>query len=312
MVLLCVPVVDSRGGAGVAEVAEAVQRSGFALSYLPVRYSLLHAEAFFLRSGGAPQDLMRNCSLQSRTESFFVHRARRAPLLSAAYGPLTAQQPVPLELLLQTATVAPPPLAVAPHPAPPPFTFNWKVSAHILNPQVQSSWPRLQVLFHLAGRGWAPSGSAPDPLLPCVRLSAFHETQEVSAACRLRGELGLCVAELEFPPTWFAPPTFQPGRHHRAPQQVPGTPVELYYSLQGAECGGGEGAEQQQQQQPMAGHASTMRRIGSVRLLRPMAELRLDANFLLTLPSAPLRQRGVLSAFLSLATPTVPQAFTLR
>lgn len=298
-------------GRGVAEVTEATQRSGSAPSYLPVRYSLMHAEAFFLRSGDVPQDLMRNCSLQSRTESFFVYRAQRPPLLSATYGSLTAQQQVPLELLLQAATVAPPPLAMAPHPAQPPFTFNWKVSAHILNPQVQSSWPRLQVLFHLAGRGWAPSGATPDPLLPCIRLSAFHETQEVSTACRLRGELGLCVAELEVPPTWFAPPTIQPGRHHRTPQQVPGTPVALYYSLQGGECGGSEGAEQQQQQ-PMVGHASSMQRIGSVQLLQPMAKLRLDGNFLLTLPSAPLRQRGVLSAFLSLATPTMPQAFTLR
>lgn len=311
MVLLCVPAV---GGRGIAEVADAVQRSG-SPSYLPVRYSLQHAEAFFLHSN-APQDLMRNCSLRLRTESFFVHRARQVPLLNAAYKQLTAQLHVPLELLLQTAAVTPLPLTVAPTAvtpdmATPPFTFNWKISAHILSPQVQSSWPRLQVLFHVAGRGWAYSGSDPDLPLPCVKLSAFHETQEVSAACRLRGELGLCVAELEAPPAWFAPPTVQPGRHHRAPQQVPGTPVELYYSLQGVECGGEE-MEQRQQQQPMAGHASSMQRIGSVRLLRPLAELRLDTNFLLTLPSAPLRQRGALSAFLGPAMPMVPQAFTLR
>lgn len=292
---------------------DAVQSSG-SPSYLPARYSLQNAEAFFLHSD-APQDMMRNCSLRSRTQSFFVHRARQVPLLSAAYRQLTTQLHVPLELLLQTAAVAPLPLtmaptAVAPDVATPPFTFNWKISAHILTPQVQSSWPRLQVLFHVAGRGWAYSGSAPDLPLPCIKLSAFHETQEVSAACRLRGELGLCVAELEFPPAWFAPPTVQPGRHQRAPQQVPGTSVELYYSLQGAECGGEE--VEQQRQQPMTGHASSMQRIGSVRLLRPLAELRLDANFLLTLPSAPLRQRGALSAFLGRAIPTVPQAFTLR
>lgn len=301
--------VDGR----VAEVKDVVQRSG-SPSYLPVRYSLQNAEAFFLHSD-APQDLMRNCSLGSRTESFFVHRARQVPLLSAAYRQLTAQLHVPLDLLLQTAAVAPLPLTVAPtvaapDVATPPFTFNWKISAHILSPQVQSSWPRLQVLFHLAGRGWAYSGSAPDLPLPCVKLSAFHETQEVSASCRLRGELGLCVAELEAPPAWFAPPTVQPGRHHRAPQQVPGTPVELYYSLQGAECGGEE--VEPQQQQPMAGHASSMQRIGSVRLLRPLAELRLDTNFVLTLPSAPLRQRGAVSAYLGLATAMAPQAFTLR
>lgn len=295
--------VDGRGS---AEVAELVLRPG-SPSYLPVRFSLQHAEAFFLHSD-APQDLMRNCSLHSRTKSFFVHRARQVPLLSAAYRHLTVQLHVPLELLLQTAPVTALPLTMAPDVATPPFTFNWKISAHILSQQVQSSWPRLQVLFHVAGRAWAYSGSAPDLPLPCVKLSAFHETQEVSAACRLRGELGLCVAELEAPPAWFAAPTVHPGRHHRAPQQVPGTPVELYYSLREADCGG-EGLGQQQ---PMAGHASFMQRIGSVRLLRPLTEFRLDTNFLLTLPSAPLRQRGAVSAFLSLTLPTSPQAFTLR
>ena len=37
--------------------------------------------------------------LQARTESFFIHQARQMPFVNASYGPLSVQQPVPLELL---------------------------------------------------------------------------------------------------------------------------------------------------------------------------------------------------------------------
>ncbi len=42
------------------------------------------------------------------------------------------------------------------------------------------------------GRDW-DDYSAVDKL-PCVRMFAFHETQEVRGTCHLKGELGLCVA----------------------------------------------------------------------------------------------------------------------
>ncbi|TKS84642.1 Transmembrane protein 132C [Collichthys lucidus] len=85
-------VVDSK------VILEGLQRYGPTPIYLPVSYRILNAEsAFFLQE--ANQDLMRNSSLQARTESFFVHQARQMPFVNATYGPLSVQQPVPLELL---------------------------------------------------------------------------------------------------------------------------------------------------------------------------------------------------------------------
>nr|XP_012788742.1 unnamed protein product [Sorex araneus] len=68
---------------------ESVQRFSLLPTYLPVAFRVQHADgAFFLKE--ANQDIMRNSSLQSRVESFLVHRARRPPVLRASYGPFSA------------------------------------------------------------------------------------------------------------------------------------------------------------------------------------------------------------------------------
>uniref|UniRef100_A0A672ZLU5 Si:dkey-112m2.1 n=1 Tax=Sphaeramia orbicularis TaxID=375764 RepID=A0A672ZLU5_9TELE len=123
--------------------------------------------AFFLQE--ANQDLMRNSSLQARTESFFIHQARQMPYVNASYGPLSVQQPVPLELL-QTL---PGPFTSS----SPLFTFNWKVHTYIISERIHPSWPKVQVLFYIAGRDWDDYSAIHK--LPCVRMFAFHETQEV-------------------------------------------------------------------------------------------------------------------------------------
>ncbi|KAF6725890.1 Transmembrane protein 132C [Oryzias melastigma] len=66
-------VVDSK------VILDGLQRYGPTPMYLPVSYQILNAEsAFFLLE--ANQDIMRNSSLQARTESFFIHQARQMPL----------------------------------------------------------------------------------------------------------------------------------------------------------------------------------------------------------------------------------------
>uniref|UniRef100_A0A3B4TUT2 Transmembrane protein 132C n=1 Tax=Seriola dumerili TaxID=41447 RepID=A0A3B4TUT2_SERDU len=138
---LSVSVVESK------VILEGLQRYGPTPIYLPVSYQILNAEsAFFLQE--ANQDLMRNSSLQARTESFFIHQARQMPLVNASYGPLSVQQPVPLELL-QT----------------------------LPGERIHPSWPKVQVLFYIAGRDWDDYSAIHK--LPCVRMFAFHETQEV-------------------------------------------------------------------------------------------------------------------------------------
>ncbi|TNN71465.1 Transmembrane protein 132C [Liparis tanakae] len=303
-------------------ILEGLQRYGPTPLYLPVSYHILNAEsAFFLQE--ANQDLMRNSSLQARTESFFIHQARQMPFVNASYGPLSVQQPVPLELL-QTATgpFNTPPFATSSAPtsasSPPLFTFNWKVQTYIISERIHPSWPKVQVLFYIAGRDWDDYSAIHK--LPCVRMFAFHETQEVRGTCRLKGELGICVAELEPLASWFSLPTVRPGRQ-RVSEQAQGTAVELYYMVQTTDSGDCSsedsrkgGSVHPDQQRPMgyfAGH-TPMQRIGSVRLFQPLSELKLDNNFVVMAPSKPIRQRETLSTFLALSTLSSVPIFTLR
>ncbi|KAM6985087.1 transmembrane protein 132C [Aplochiton taeniatus] len=311
--------IDAR--ADSRAILEGLQRFGPAPTYLPVSYQILSAElAFFLKE--ANQDLMRNSSLQARTESFFIQQARQQPLVNASYGPLSVQQAVPAELLqgpgpFSASFASPPFLSPSASPSSPLFTFNWKVHTHIISERIHPSWPKVQVLFYVGGRDWDDYGAV--QRLPCVRMFAFHETQEVRGTCRLKGELGLCVAELEPLAGWFSPPSVRPGRQ-RAPEQAQGTPVELYYMVQSADSGdcssedSRKGGSMRAEQQGPMGYFSgptPMQRIGSVRLFQPLSELRLDANFVVMVPSRPIRQRETVSTFLALSTLSSVQIFTL-
>eukprot|EP00064_Thunnus_orientalis_P001506 superscaffoldBa00000104_g1509 len=302
-------------------ILEGLQRYGPMPIYLPVSYRILNAEsAFFLQE--ANQDLMRNSSLQARTESFFIHQARQMPFVNASYGPLSVQQPVPLEMLqtlpgpfnTPSFTSSSVPTSAS---ASPLFTFNWKVHTYIISERIHPSWPKVQVLFYIAGRDWDDYSAIHK--LPCVRMFAFHETQEVRGTCRLKGELGICVAELEPLASWFSPPTVRPGRQ-RVSEQAQGTPVELYYMVQTTDSGDCSSEDSRKgssvrtdQQKPMgyfAGH-TPMQRIGSVRLFQPLSELKLDNNFVVMVPSKPIRQRETVSTFLALSTLSSVQIFTL-
>ncbi|XP_035392423.1 transmembrane protein 132C [Electrophorus electricus] len=281
-------------------------------AYLPVSFQLLHADSsFFLKE--ATQEFMRNSSLLSRTEAFFIHQARQPPALSATYGRLRAEQPVPLDLLQTPGSyVASSTL----------FTFNWKLQTFVLGERLYLDRPTVRVLFYVGGRDW-DDYSAVDKL-PCVQMFAFHETQEVRGSCRLRGELGVCVAELEPPHSWFAAPSVVPGRQ-RGTDASEGTSVELYYSLRSAEAGDCPGEDAGTRNSARLGHegafgsamSTPMRRIGSVRLFRTLAvpelsEHRLDGNFAVLVPSAPVRPRDSVSAYVA-ASPFSPvEMFTLR
>uniref|UniRef100_A0A3B1IXH7 Transmembrane protein 132C n=1 Tax=Astyanax mexicanus TaxID=7994 RepID=A0A3B1IXH7_ASTMX len=250
---------------------EGLQRFGAVPTYLPVQYQVLNADlSFFLKE--ANQDIMRNSSLQARTELFFIQQARRVPTVNASYGPLSVQQPVPMEFL------------------GPGLLNNPSSSSSSSSERIHPSWPKVQVLFYVVGRDWDDYSTV--DRLPCVRMFAFHETQEVRGTCRLKGELGLCVAELEPLPSWFSPPSTE------------GTPVELYYMVQSTDSGDCNAEDSRKtgsirsEQQGPAGYFSgptPMRRI----------ELRLDGNFVVMVPSRPIRQRETVSAFLAASTLSV-------
>ncbi|XP_069038285.1 transmembrane protein 132C [Lepisosteus oculatus] len=304
LAVLC-RVADSRG------VLEGIQRFSSTPTYLPVNYQILNAEsAFFLKE--ANQDIMRNSSLQSRTEPLFIYQARRMPSINASYGPLSVEQPVSLELLQSPSAFV----------ASSMFTFNWKVQTYIINDKIYFSKPKVQVLFYIAGRDWDDYSTIDK--LPCVKMFAFRETQEVRGTCRLKGELGLCVAELQPLVSWFNPPSVVPGRQ-KASDQSEGAPVELYYVIQSSESGpcgiedSRKGNSIRSEQDGLFGSSTTspMRRIGSVRLHQtpqapPLSELRLDSNFMVLVPSKPVKQRDTFSAFLTAASASPVEMFTLR
>uniref|UniRef100_A0A673HII8 Transmembrane protein 132C-like n=1 Tax=Sinocyclocheilus rhinocerous TaxID=307959 RepID=A0A673HII8_9TELE len=276
-------------------------------TYLPVSCQLQGAESsFFLRE--ATQDVMRNGSLQTRSEPLFLHLpdAGPAPLLSVncSYGNLTAEAPVPPELL---QGALPRSFHTSTH-----LTLGWKVRAHLVGRRIGVDRPQIQVLFYLAGRRWEDVDPATE-LLPCIRVVGFRDPGEgsVSTACRLEGNMGICVAQLGIPTTWFnAPPP-----RRRTQEPVPVT-VELHYSIlppeaQGKECVAGR------VQGKAVGQEGDMQRIGTVTLATgdnkaPRNRLRLDGDVEILAPPSPVKQ-GQTVGFQVLMNPAAAtEQFTLR
>ncbi|XP_059264174.1 transmembrane protein 132C [Mustela nigripes] len=297
-------VIEGRG------VTDNVPRFSSLPPFLPVSYRILGAEtSFFLKE--AHQDVMRNSSLHTRVESFFTYKAKRPPVLNASYGPFSVQKVVPLELMVTSNFLGPTSK----------FGLNWKLKAHILRDKVYLSRPKVQVLFYLLGRDWA--APSPGERLPCLRLFAFRETREVRAGCRLQGALGLCVAELELLAAWFGPPSVVAGRK-KAPGPPEGSPVELYYSVQPGDargdCADGDirkGNAIRPGKDGLDEAVPHLQRIGAVSLYRAqdtaqLSELRLDSNVVIWLPSRPVKQGDVVTAYVTVASNSTVDLFILR
>ncbi|MFT7805035.1 transmembrane protein 132C-like isoform X2 [Arapaima gigas] len=286
-------------------VPDVQQKFSMLPTYLPVSYQVQNAESFFfLKETG--QEVMRNGSLQSRTEPFFVHLADGAPSVNCSYGNLSAESAVPLELLQAT-----PPLL----PTPNHISFNWKVRAHVVSPRVSSKHPRVQVLFYLAGRRWDEL-PVPAELLPCVRVEAQQDGSEVAASCRLEGSLGICVAELELPPAWFSIPL---SRKKPGPSNV-----ELFYTVQplasAAKDCGAKDVQKGRNLSPRKGQATSVdaQRIGSVELMSSQDEgpsltsLPLDGNVEIEAPAGPVRQGQSVTFRVNVSPASTVDQFILR
>uniref|UniRef100_A0A670ZV65 Transmembrane protein 132D n=1 Tax=Pseudonaja textilis TaxID=8673 RepID=A0A670ZV65_PSETE len=290
-------------------VLESVQKFSLLPTYLPVSYHIHNADiSFFLKE--ANQDIMRNSSLQSRVESFLIYKAKRLPTLNATYGPFSIEQAVPQDLLsssnLFRSTV-------------PRISLNWKLKAYILNRNVYSSRPKVQVLFYIVGRDWDDYRVSEQ--LPCLRVFAFRETREVRATCRLAESLGFCTAELDLLPSWFNPPTVVSGRK-KFLNQSEGSRVELYYALQdeNGDCTK-EDSRRNNGVRPARNDVDEsgppLERIGSVFLYQaqgspPLSELWLDSNVVLQYLSKTLKQGEVLTFVVSMAKNSTQDQFTLR
>ncbi|KAM6052042.1 transmembrane protein 132C isoform 2-T2 [Chlamydotis macqueenii] len=286
------------------------QRFSSLPTYLPVSYRIFSAEtSFFLKE--ANQDFMRNSSLRSRVESFFPYKAKRSPVLNASYGPFSVEQVVPQDLMLTSNFFG----------SANKFTYNWKLQAYIMSNKIYPSKPKVQVLFYIVGRDWDDYSTT--ERLPCLRVFAFRETREVRGSCRLKGDLGLCVAELELLPSWFNPPTVVTGRK-KPLDQFEGSPVELYYTIQPGEEKGECMAEDIRKgnairpgKDGMDETISHLQRIGSVSLYRgqetsQLTELRLDSNIVVWLPSKPVKQGEVVNVYVTIANNSTVDQFILR
>lgn len=302
--------MECRGG-----VVDSVQRFASLPVYLPVSYRLYNAEvSFFLKETN--QDIMRNASLQSRTESFLPYKAAGLPLLNATYGPFTVEQAVPQHLLLSSS----------PFRLTEQFTFNWKLQSRIIDSAVYANRPKVQALFYLAGRNWEDYD--PVEVLPCVRMVAFQEDRAVVGSCRLEGQQGLCVAHLEFSPNWFNPAATSALPplaldYQQTTDSLEGITVELFYGVYAAE---GECSSEDQEwerslhpegQEEAQVPWASMERIGSV-LLYPTQDklkkslLSLDDNLVLCLPLSPVKEGDLVTFYVSLTSGSPADQFTLR
>ncbi|XP_051776946.1 transmembrane protein 132C-like [Erpetoichthys calabaricus] len=294
------------------ELSDSQKRSTSFPMHLPVNYEIVNAGfSCFLKE--ANQEIMRNSSMQSHTEAFIILEANQSPTVNASYGTLSTQQVVPLELM-QTADLF--------HEASK-FTFNWKIQPYILNRRVHYSQPKVYILFYISGKNWAdPQADNSMDNLPCIMVFAFWQTQEVRSSCRLKGHLGLCVAELEPNPTWFHP-SEPSGRDKRA-EELDGTPVELYYMAQSSEnreCSMEEskkGLRTKQHEQYVEMPFTPMQRIGNVRLYNTptnedqLSELWLGESIVIQMPSKSIMKLGIATYYVSIASSSAIDRFTLR
>ncbi|XP_005801069.3 transmembrane protein 132C-like [Xiphophorus maculatus] len=213
------------GGPGTGPDFSQPRFSSSLPTYLPVQCQLSGTDsAFFLRE--ANQEVMRNGSLSSRTEPFFLHQLepgvalQSQPSVNCSYGNLSIEQMIPTELLR-----GPQPHLLT---SVSQVTMNWRIKGQVVVHKVASTRRWIQVLFYLIGRRWDEPDPLPRSILPCVRALAVRDINEPapSAGCRLTGQSGICVVRLEIPQAWFTP-----SQGRKRPLEVSLPSVDVYYSI---------------------------------------------------------------------------------
>ncbi|KAM8960733.1 transmembrane protein 132D [Pelodytes ibericus] len=294
---------ESRG------ILDSIQRFSLLPTYLPVSYTIHHSDAsFFLKE--ANQDIMRNSSLQSRVESFLIYKAKKQPLMNASYGPFSVEQTIPEDLLLIPNYFG----------STDKFSFNWKIKSYILMEKIYLTKPKAQILFYIVGRDWDDYSTT--ERLPCIKVFAFRETREVKATCKLSGDMGLCVAELELLTSWFDPPTVVAG-HRKMSEQPEGSPVELYYTVQRTDEKGECIREEDKSKSGMWTSRNyiddtgpPLKRIGSVYLYQTKSnqsiEVQLNGNLVIRSLTRSVRKGDTLTYYVLISKNATQSKFKLR
>uniref|UniRef100_A0A3B3TQC1 Transmembrane protein 132B-like n=1 Tax=Poecilia latipinna TaxID=48699 RepID=A0A3B3TQC1_9TELE len=307
------------GGPGAGPDFSQPRFSSSLPTYLPVQCQLSGTDsAFFLRE--ANQEVMRNGSLSSRTEPFFLHQLepgvapQSQPSVNCSYGNLSIEQMIPTELLQGPQ----PHLLTSVSQA----TTNWRIKGQVVVPKVGSTRPWIQVLFYLIGRRWDEPDPLPRSILPCVRALAVRDTNEPapSAGCRLMGPSGICVVRLEIPPAWFTP-----SQVRKRPPEVSLPSVDVYYSIIPVEGAGqdcpsivNEPWKAQRQWGTLDdGGLQDMMKAGTVEMsIGPVSakgeRLQLDENLEVLVPPSPLRLGRTVAFGIYMKTDSNLEHFTLR
>ncbi|XP_029427282.1 transmembrane protein 132B [Rhinatrema bivittatum] len=298
-------VTEARGG-----IVDSLQRFSSLPVYLPMSYHIYNSEvSFFLKETN--QDVMRNSSLQSRVESFFIYKTKMPPIVNASYGPYFVEQVVPQDLMLTSCIFS----------STNKFTFNWKLKSHIIESSIYSSRPKVQTLFYIAGNDWEDYHLA--EILPCVKMVALLETKQLASSCQLKGSLGLCVAELELLPSWFSSPSPSPLEHQQPAAPSQGVPVELYYLIyttdERGECltEDTKWRNKPNSQDNARKTSPPMERIGSVIVYPTQDKLKvsalvLDDNIVIHLPLNPVKEGDIVTFHVSITDGSAANHFTLR
>ncbi|KAE8634945.1 hypothetical protein XENTR_v10002481 [Xenopus tropicalis] len=287
---------------------DSIQRFSSLPVYLPVNYHVCNAEvSFFLKE--VNPDLTKNSSLQIRTEPLFIYKAKMPPVINATYGPYSAEQTVPKHLMMTSSTFS----------STNKFTFNWQIKSHIIESSIYSNNPKIQALFYITGKDW--NDYHPSEILPCVRLVALLENREISSSCRLKGSLGLCVAELELLPSWLGTSSAEDLKDSVPPQ---GVPVELHHIIystgEDEECLSAETKwtnSIQSESDSTQKVSPPMERIGSVvvypshNTLR-MSVLRLDNNIQIRFPPSPVKVGDIVTFSVLMVGGSPTYQLTLR
>ncbi|KAM8960734.1 transmembrane protein 132B [Pelodytes ibericus] len=287
---------------------DSMQRFSTLPVHLPVNYHICNSDVtFFLKETN--QDIMKNSSLQSRTEPLFIYKAKVLPVINATYGPYSAEQAVPRNVLVTSNSFS----------SSNKFTFNWQLKSHIIESSIYSNKPKVQALFYIAGKDWDDHSTE---ILPCVRMIAVLDNQEISSSCRLKGNLGLCVAELELLPSWLS--TSPPSEDTRDSSPLQGIPVELHQVIFTTGVDDECSAEDikwsnriHSNKETTQTFSSAMERIGSV-VVYPtqdtmrMSVLRLDDNIQIRFPPNPVKIGDIVTFFVSVVESSSTHQFMLR
>ncbi|XP_061417429.1 transmembrane protein 132E-like [Lethenteron reissneri] len=273
--------------------------SPLTIPYLPLKYELQDEESFFLLKNTKQDAQPLNTSLHALTQPILIlNSTKEHSGIKVSLGSFSTWQPLPKNPL-GFENIFPQKSAG--------LTTNWNLQAHVLQHEVFSSNPKLQVVFYISGRDWNKKEQADD--LPCVKLQALSKVQELKTSCRLAGELGMCLVELAIPSTWFEQTASNSNSKLPKDGAVTSGLIELYSEIfppdEEGKCGSGMSKTvhdfRTQNEADTRRLKQLLRPIGRVIVHAPsrkppeQQEARLDNNVVIYLPTNPAKLDDILS-----------------